>query len=226
MRRMAVALAVSLLAVGCGRSPTGPTDAARFGRLQRTRFVAFGDSLTLGDPANPALQYPSILQTLLRSRYPAQASDISVANAGIAGEQVTAGTLRFDGVLDDHRPEVVLLMEGVNDLLGLGPELSTTLLQSMAQRAMARNLRVFIGSMLPTIDGRLRSQPVPQLIELNARLQAMCLQQGAVYVDLYSAMLPDAETLIGSDGLHPTEAGYRRIAELFFDQIRMNLGTR
>jgi lysophospholipase L1-like esterase len=29
--------------------------------------------------------------------------------------------------------------------------------------------------------------------------------------------------LIGSDGLHPTEAGYRRIAELFFAAIRTAL---
>ena len=40
------------------------------------------------------------------------------------------------------------------------------------------------------------------------------------YVDLYNPMLADAATLIGSDGLHPTEAGYRRIADLFFAAIR------
>jgi lysophospholipase L1-like esterase len=39
-------------------------------------------------------------------------------------------------------------------------------------------------------------------------------------------MLPDAATLIGSDGLHPTEAGYRRIAELFFAAIRADLEVR
>ena len=36
-------------------------------------------------------------------------------------------------------------------------------------------------------------------------------------------MLPEAATLIGSDGLHPTEAGYRRIAELFFAAISEKL---
>ena len=36
-------------------------------------------------------------------------------------------------------------------------------------------------------------------------------------------MLAEAATLIGSDGLHPTEAGYRRIADLFFAAIRAEL---
>ena len=47
----------------------------------------------------------------------------------------------------------------------------------------------------------------------------MSTQEGITYVDLYNTMMPDAATLIGSDGLHPTEAGYRRIAELFFAAI-------
>ena len=33
-------------------------------------------------------------------------------------------------------------------------------------------------------------------------------------------MLPDVNTLIGVDGLHPTEAGYQRMAETFFAVIR------
>ena len=47
-----------------------------------------------------------------------------------------------------------------------------------------------------------------------------------IYVDLYNPMLADAATLIGSDGLHPTEAGYRRIAELFFAAIKSELEER
>ena len=51
----------------------------------------------------------------------------------------------------------------------------------------------------------------------------MSIEEGATFVDLYNAMLPEAATLIGSDGLHPTEAGYRRIADLFFAAIRAQL---
>ena len=51
----------------------------------------------------------------------------------------------------------------------------------------------------------------------------MCTLEGVTYVDLYGGMLPEAEQLIGIDGLHPTEAGYRRIADLFFAAIQRDL---
>jgi len=80
--------------------------------------------------------------------------------------------------------------------------------------------------MLPTISGRQRTQNAAALVAYDTSLQSMCTQEGAVYVDLYNGILPQAETLIGGDGLHPTEAGYRRIADLFFTAIRTELQER
>ena len=39
-------------------------------------------------------------------------------------------------------------------------------------------------------------------------------------VDLYEGMITDIPRYIGVDGLHPTEAGYERMAELIFGAIR------
>ena len=44
--------------------------------------------------------------------------------------------------------------------------------------------------------------------------------QGVTLVDLYNLMLPDANRYIGVDGLHPNEAGYARMADLFFQAIQ------
>ena len=46
---------------------------------------------------------------------------------------------------------------------------------------------------------------------------------GVVFADLYTTLLPEALNVIGVDGLHPTEAGYRRIAEVFFTAIASTL---
>jgi lysophospholipase L1-like esterase len=220
-------VAGTALAVACGGSPTAPSDGARAAaRLTRTRFMAFGDSLVVGDPAAPQASWPVVLQARLRSQFPSQASSITVTNAGVGGERLTAGVLRFEEAFDAARPEAVLLMEGVNDLLSLGPETSTTLLQFMTQQAMSRNARVFVASMLPTVAVRRLSQPVPNLELLNGRIEQMCRQQGAIYVDLYNQLLPEAEAIIGSDGLHPTESGYRRIADVFLSAIRGALEVR
>jgi lysophospholipase L1-like esterase len=94
----------------------------------------------------------------------------------------------------------------------------------MVQHAKAGGSRVFVGSMIPQVAGRPRGNtPVSELLAYNATLQLMSQQESVTYVDLYDAMQPDAATLIGADGLHPTEAGYRRIAELFLAAIRSNL---
>ena len=225
---MAIGVAACLVVIGCSGSPTEPSDTARtnISRLARTRFMAFGDSITVGESPDPLTPYPIILQTELRSRYVSQASNIVVVNAGVGGERLSAGVLRFENAFDTHRPEVVLLMEGINDLLSLGPDVSTTLLQFMAQQAQSRNARVFLGSMLPTVPGRRLSQPTANVVLFNSRLQAMATQQGLIYVDLYNTLLPEAQAIISDDGLHPTVLGYRRIADVFFDAIRANLEER
>jgi len=234
--RLAICVLSCAVATGCGgRSPTGPTDAARFARLSRTRFVAFGDSLTSGEVTMPigtavtrmvvvpAASYPSVLQNQLQARYSSQASDITVINAGFGAETVVTGVLRFADMLDEHRPEVVLLMEGVNGLGNIGPDVSAGLIRNMTQAAKARGIRVFIASMLPTIAGRQRSQNAPLLELYNVRLREVCTLEGVTFVDLYGTLLPEVLDVIGIDGLHPTEAGYRRIADTFFTAIQRDL---
>ena len=229
------------IAAGCGgNGPTGPDPQPP--RLSRTKFLAFGDSFTAGEVTNPAgavpsgihklilvptASYPSVLQSQLRSTYAAQSGSISVVNSGEASERILDGNQRFPGVFDANRPEVVLLMEGANGLPQVGPDISTGVMRLMVQTAKNGGARVFVGSMIPQVAGRPRATtPVSDLVAYNNTLQIMSTQEGVTYVDVYNPMLPDAATLIGSDGLHPSEAGYRKIAELFFAAIRTALETR
>jgi lysophospholipase L1-like esterase len=232
---------VCAIAAGCGGTPTGP-DNPRAPSISRTRFLAFGDSFTAGEVTNPiagdtgsitklivvpTASYPTVLQSQLRTTYPAQAAAISVTNAGEPNERILDGGQRFPGIYDAARPEVVLLMEGVNGLPGVGPDISASVMRIMVQHAKAGSSRVFVGSMIPQVPGRLRGNtPTSELVAYNTTLRLMAQQEGVVFVDLYTAMLPDAATLIGGDGLHPTEAGYRRIADLFFTAIRADLEVK
>ena len=234
----ALALAVFSIACGDARPPTTPTPTPR---LSHTRFLAFGDSFTAGEVTTPAAgtqsigklivvptaSYPSVLQSRLHTTYTHQVTTISVTNAGEPSERILDGLQRFPGVYDQARPEVVLIMEGVNGLPLVGPDISAGVMRLMVQHAKGGGSRVFVGSMIPQVPSRPRgTTPVAELLAYNTTLQLMAQQEGVVFVDLYNPMLPDAATLIGSDGLHPTEAGYRRIAELFFDAIRANLEVR
>ncbi len=236
------ALCLGLSACG-GSTPTGPTPTPTpLPTLSRTRFLAFGDSFTAGEvtipitgsPTSshalivvPAASYPAVLQGRLQSTYPTQASSIEVINSGEPNERILDGNQRFPGVFASSRADVVLIMEGVNGLPLVGPDISAGVMRIMVQTAKTGGSRVFVGSMLPQVAGRPRATtPTSELVAYNTTLQAMSRQESVVYVDLYGGMLAEAATLIGSDGLHPTEAGYRRIAELFFAAIRGELEVR
>lgn len=238
--RVSILLAVALIsACSDSRPPNGPTPQPR---LSRTRFLAFGDSFTAGEVTTPTFTasspigklvlvptaaYPAVLQTRLQTTYTQQAALISVTNAGLPSERILDGALRFPSVYDMARPEVVLIQEGANGLPQVGPDISTAVMRTMVQYAKAGGSRVFVGSMIPQVPGRPRGNtPVGELLAYNTTLQLMSQQEAVVYVDLYAALLPEAATLIGSDGLHPTEAGYRRIAEVFFIAIRNDLEVR
>jgi len=241
MKRLVFLLALACTSAACsGNGPTGPTpDPAR---LSRTKFLAFGDSFTAGEVTNPTstvpsgihklilvptASYPTQLQSQLRATYASQAASITVENSGVASERILDGNDRFPGAFDATRPEVVLLMEGANGLPQVGPDISTGIMRIMVQKAKSGGARVFVGSMIPQVAGRPRATtPASETLAYNNTLQVMSAQESVTYVDLYNPMLPEAATLIGSDGLHPTESGYRKIADLFFAAIRTALETR
>ena len=66
----------------------------------------------------PSAAYPTVLLKTLRGRYPSQASSMDVFNYGLGGEKVINARNRFFSALNASRPEVLLLMEGANDIPG------------------------------------------------------------------------------------------------------------
>jgi acyl-CoA thioesterase-1 len=212
-------------------------------RLSVTKFVAFGDSITAGEiPDNtdtsvtfqpfvvhPELAYPQDLQGLLQQQYYAQT--FTVSNAGVSDETTTQGLARLPGVLAAQSPDVLLLLEGVNDLNGTTASQQTALnnLQSMIQLARGRNIRVIVATLLPQNLGgcsrcRVTSTTASWIQPFNSLLQSMALGAGAQVVDMYAGLLPDLTDWISPlDGEHPTAAGYQQMAQLFFKQIQSTL---
>lgn len=217
--------------------------------LGRTTFLAFGDSMTAGEitvPVGTALgidgfpnfrqvvvpteSYPTKLLTLMRTRYFTQASQFVVTNAGLPREWAADGARRLPGVLTSTNPQVMLLLAGANDIEAVPTSagVSTGLngLLTMVRTARQRGVAVFVGTLPPVRPGGRLSLP-PNLVQaFNDGIRAGAAPEGAVLVDLHAAMAANVTTFIGIDGLHPTEAGYQRMAETFFTAIRTSYEGR
>jgi lysophospholipase L1-like esterase len=207
-------------------------------RLARTKFLAFGDSLTAGEMGiptsgtsgrqyrmiiEPTLAYPTKLRTALRARYTTQAAGIEVINGGWPGEWAQDGAKRLEQVLPALRPEVVIILEGINDLastLEHGIRPAAIAIDRMAREARGRGANVMLATLPPSRPPGAHAVDDWLIRELNSRIRGIATGENAVLVDLYEGMSSDVGRYIGPDGLHPTEAGYERIAELMLLAIR------
>jgi lysophospholipase L1-like esterase len=176
--------------------------------------------------------YPLKLAALLGSRYTAQS--IAVVNEGEPGEMATDGAMRLPQALATNVPEVLLLLEGINDIHRPGDQAAhvgplVQALRTMTREAQSRGIRVFVGTLLPEDrcgcrafdfgDGR------DDIVTANDQIRAMAASEGAVLVDLHPGFAGQTTALLSFDGLHPNEAGYAKVAEMFFDAIRQQLET-
>jgi lysophospholipase L1-like esterase len=214
-------------------------------RLSVTRFLGFGDSITWGEDGRnsatslgasitvrPMVQfptpdtYPGALQASLAARYTAQSP--TVANGGNPGEAVTGpGTFpRFVTATANSLYDVVLLMEGANDLANNDMAEVIAGLGGMIDYARGRGLRVFLATIPP--ENPLGCCPFDRGVDaalvapFNDRVRGLAASKGVPLVDVYQAFGGDL-TLIGPDGLHPTADGYHVIANTFFASIRQSL---
>ncbi len=193
-------------------------------KLAVTRFLAFGDSITVGvvSPSNGASRldrfnsFPARLQRRLASRYRTQ--DIGVVNVGAPGEEASHAESRFNRELRTKRPEVVLLMQGTNDLnpfSGAGAGSAAAALDRMVRAVRAAGLDILLMTIPPQRD----TASAALVAGLNGRIRSIAARHGAVLVDIHHLLLTGSCSglqpipCIGRDRLHPTAQGYQLIAE-------------
>ena len=193
--------------------------------LSVTRFMAFGDSITAGviSPAASFLAadrmraYPFVLRGMLEGAFPDQ--EFTMQNSGQSDERAQNALSRFQFEIQQRQPDVVMLMEGTNDLFdGLAAAIPPTIdaLRQMVQFAQAMGVDVLLASIPPQPEASSR-QPVAVVIpSFNDGIRMLAMQEGVVFVDVFGAM---DLSLIGSDNLHPTVEGNVRIAETFLGVI-------
>jgi acyl-CoA thioesterase-1 len=169
------------------------------------RIVVLGDSLTAGlGLATVADAFPSVLQ----QRVTAKGWRYQVINAGISGDTSAGGLSRLNAALVGN-VRVLILALGANDgLRGLPPEELKRNLSTMIERAQARAITVILAGMeAPPNFGQ------QYTAEFRAVYPALATQYRLRLVPFLLQGVAGSVTLNQRDGIHPTAAGARIVAD-------------
>jgi lysophospholipase L1-like esterase len=195
-------------------------------RIAKTRFLAFGDSITFGrcgPKPGECPPYTFRLAELLRARYHQQ--NIAVYTSGVSGEKTDDGEDRLPRELDTFNPEVLLLMEGTNDIIDGSPDLGEALesIEDMIELAQKRGIAVYVATIPPIAPGGPNNSAIPRVAPFNGQIRTIALRRKAILVDVYGALSADIPRYYVGDDLHPTAEGLRLIGETFYAPIRDTL---
>ena len=228
-----VELAIAALVVvfglaGCAltgeRSPTqGP------GGL---RYVALGDSYTIGTSVRAAERFPDQLVAALGVNAPTLQL---VANLGVNG-YTSADLVREElPALPDLDPEFVTVLIGVNDVVQ-GVPIETyeatvvMILDTLLDRLPAdRLIAIAVPDYTATPAGADYGNPTQQhdaIVAVNAVMERLAAARGIAYVDTFDLSLRAAadRSLVADDGLHPSGKQYALWVERIRPVVEQLLG--
>ncbi|AHC16138.1 SGNH/GDSL hydrolase family protein [Salinispira pacifica] len=194
------------------------------------RYLALGDSYTIGESVEADRRWPAILARNLENRYPH--SSISVQYRARTGW--TTGNL-LSSLMEtppENSYDAVSLLIGVNNQFQ-GLDFSTYRQDVPRLIALARNYssegNIFVlsipdysytpyGGMLSPGD---RERISREIDEYNSWMEEYCRQQGIPFVNItpITRQAIDNPDLVADDGLHPSAQAYRLFAEEIIRQI-------
>jgi lysophospholipase L1-like esterase len=180
------------------------------------RYVALGDSFTIGTSVNAEDRFPDRLVTALGVGPP---SLELIANLGVNG-YTSADLIRDElPALARLEPGLVTVLIGVNDVVQGVPvatyeaNVVTILDGLLAHLPATRIVAVAIPDYTVTPAGSDYGDPREQhdgIVAFNAAMQRLTSERGIAFVDIFdiSSRAADDRGLVAEDGLHPSGAQY------------------
>jgi len=194
---------------------------------QPVTVLAMGDSTTAGTPGfrSPVEAPPdgagdeqSQYAHWVRQLHP----EWRVLNRGVNGERTDQILRRLPPDLRTLKPQVVVLLAGVNDLYqGRSAEQVEENLERMIRLSLEARARVVVCTILPY-----NSAPpsvLDRMRRVNRWIRETSSREGLGFCDLFSVVENPARpgTLRGTpDGLHPDVDGYRKMGETIGEELQ------
>ena len=195
VQRFFLALLAAVFLAACDRAPTLPK------LNSHDVIVAFGDSLTHGTGASADTAYPAVLASL---------TGRTVINAGVPGDTTASALQRLPEVLAEHKPRLVLLCLGGNDMLKKQPEAATE-----------NNLRLLVQTIRSSGAAvMLIAVPEPRLFGGAPDFYSRVAEEMRLPLedDIFNDVLKDNR--LKADPIHANAAGYRVVAERLAEFLR------
>lgn len=190
------------------------------------RFLALGDSYTIGEGVDPADRWPAVVAAALRAEGVPLSDPTIVATTGWTTDELAGGI----DTRDPRGPfDLVSLLIGVNNQYrGRGAGEFAGEFRDLLARAVTlagdRGSRVVVVSIpdwgcTPFAAGRDRERIAAEIDAYNEVCRSEAAAAGARFVDVTAASRSTARGVAG-DGLHPDAAAYRQWAERILPAAR------
>jgi lysophospholipase L1-like esterase len=208
-------------------SPSGAPSAIQPStRGQTLRYVAIGDSYTIGQGVRPRERWPN---QLARSLGPGWGLEL-VANLGVTGATTQDVLSQQLAEMAAYQPGFVSLLIGVNDVV-----------QGVPIDTYRRNLRTIVRHILGVVPrNRLLMVTIPdytlapagpsyggrgmtvQVAAFNEAMRTEADADGVTCVDItpVADRVSSDESLVADDGLHPSAKQYAAWVELIVPNVR------
>lgn len=187
MKKFSFIILIVVVLNGCSNSPLFYLDSD-------SEILAFGDSLTAGVGVKINQSYPSQLAKRISMR---------VINAGVSGEVTSDGLIRFRKLLDNSNPDLIILLEGGNDILRNLP-------LSQTKNNLAQMIEFAISKEVPII---LIGVPQKNLFSNSAKIYSELAEEYNLVLD--DEIIADLirSPSMKSDSVHFNKEGYGKLAE-------------
>ena len=200
MRHLLFLIIVIVLVAACGK-------AKEEAFLPGSQVLALGDSLTAGNGVTPDEAWPSLL---------AKRTGWHVINGGVSGDTSADALLRLPALLDEHKPVLVLVTVGGNDMLHRLPQEETiaNLGQILVRIKTHGAKAVLLATPKPSAAGAaFRSLSAADFYQEVA---------DAHHVPLIKDSIADVLSYpqMKGDPLHPNAAGHQLLSEKLFDALK------
>ena len=164
-------------------------------------IICFGDSLTYGTGASQGMDYPSQLSQMLNR---------PVINAGEPGDTTRRALSRLERDVLSKNPDIVLITLAGNDLKnGVSRDTAFRNLRQIVESIQKQGSEVIIGGLKFPLRDRGYGKGYQELAE----------QTGAVLIpDIFEGIMGNRKLM--SDPIHPNDAGYKMIAQRFYQAMR------